>query len=113
MDRDEIIAKLREYASELKAAGVQHLFLHGSYARGTAIRGSSDIDIIAEFEPGRGLTLGKMFGIKNGLTKWRGVRVNLSPPKKWKKIFGKKPEARPELPSHRPSPFSTLPTQAI
>src|SRR6267143_411559 len=39
MDRDQIIAKLREYAPELKAAGMEHLVLHGSYARGTAIRG--------------------------------------------------------------------------
>ena len=38
-----------EHAPELKAAGVVHLFLHGSYARGTAIRGSSDVDVIAEY----------------------------------------------------------------
>jgi hypothetical protein len=37
MDRDQIIAKLREHAPELKAAGVVHLFLHCSYARGTEI----------------------------------------------------------------------------
>ena len=42
MDRDQIIAKLRESASELKAAGVAHLFLHGSYAHGTEIRGSHE-----------------------------------------------------------------------
>jgi len=29
---------LREHESELKAAGIEHLFLHGSSARGTAIR---------------------------------------------------------------------------
>ena len=38
MDKSTIIAKLREHESELKAAGIQHLFLHGSHARGTAIR---------------------------------------------------------------------------
>jgi len=47
MDRDQIIAKLREYKPELKAAGVEHLFLHGSYARGTAIRELSDVDVIS------------------------------------------------------------------
>src|ERR1700692_3122084 len=81
MDRDEIIAKLREYASELKAAGVGHLFLHGSYARGTAIRGSSDVDIIAEFEPGRRLSLLDMDAIDTSLTELLGVRVDLSPAK--------------------------------
>ena len=38
MDKSTIIARLREYEGELKAAGVERLLLHGSYARGTAIR---------------------------------------------------------------------------
>lgn len=37
MDRSAIIARLREHEGELKEAGIQHLSLHGSYARGTAI----------------------------------------------------------------------------
>jgi hypothetical protein len=45
MDRDQIIAKLRERTPELKAAGVAPLFLYGSYARGTEISGSSDVDV--------------------------------------------------------------------
>jgi predicted nucleotidyltransferase len=81
MDRDYIIAKLREAASELKAAGVAHLFLHGSYARGTEIRDSSDVDVIAEFEPGRRLSLVDMVAIENRLTELLGVRVDLSPAK--------------------------------
>ena len=81
MDRDQIIAKLREYAPELKAAGVVHLFLHGSYARGTAIRGSSDVDVIAEFDPERRLSLVDMVAIENRLTDLLGVRVDLSPAK--------------------------------
>jgi tRNA nucleotidyltransferase (CCA-adding enzyme) len=52
MDRDQILAKLREYAGELKAAGVEHLFLHGSYARGTATLGSSDVDVIGVLPAG-------------------------------------------------------------
>ena len=81
MDRDQIIAKLREHAPELKAAGVVHLFLHGSYARGTAIHGSSDVDVIAEFDPGRRLSLVDMVAIENRLTDLLGVRVDLSPAK--------------------------------
>jgi hypothetical protein len=45
MDKSTIIAKLREYEEELKAAGVEHLLLHGSYARGTAIREASDVTL--------------------------------------------------------------------
>jgi predicted nucleotidyltransferase len=81
MDRDQIIAKLREHAPELKAAGVVHLFLHGSYARGTAIRASSDVDVIAEFDPRRRLSLVDMVAIENRLTELLGVRVDLSPEK--------------------------------
>ena len=81
MDRDQIIAKLREHASELKAAGVVHLFLHGSYARGTAILDSSDVDVIAEFDPRRRLSLVDMVAIENRLTDLLGVRVDLSPAK--------------------------------
>ena len=41
MDKSTIIATLREHESELRVAGIEHLFLHGSYARGTAIRETS------------------------------------------------------------------------
>src|SRR5882672_6461572 len=78
MDKSTIIAKLREHESELKAAGIEHLFLHGSYARGTAIREVSDVDVIAEFAPGRRLSLLDMVAIENRLTDMLGVRVDLS-----------------------------------
>jgi len=77
MDSDQIIAKLRECSPELKAAGVERLFLHGSYARGTAVRGSSDVDVIAEFDPGRRLSLVDMVAIENRLTELLGVRACL------------------------------------
>src|SRR2546425_10973685 len=81
MDRDQIIAKLRGYKPELKAAGIEHLFLHGSYARGTAIREMSDVDVIAEFAPGRRLSLLDMVAIETRLADMLGVRVDLSPAK--------------------------------
>lgn len=79
MDKSTIIAKLREHEGELKAAGVEHLFLHGSYARGTATRAMSDVDVIAEFAPGRRLSLLDMVAIENRLAEMLGVRVDLSP----------------------------------
>ena len=39
MDKSIIIAKLREHEAELRAAGVEHLTLHGSYARDGHTRG--------------------------------------------------------------------------
>src|ERR1700758_3765815 len=81
MDKATIIAKLREHESELRATGVEHLFLHGSYARGTAVTEVSDVDVIAEFSPGRRLSLLDMVAIENRLADVLGVRVDLSPAK--------------------------------
>ena len=79
MNREDVIATLREHEPELKAAGVEHLFLHGSYARGTAVRDVSDVDVIAEFDRSRRLSLLDMVAIENRLAEVLGVRVDLSP----------------------------------
>lgn len=81
MDKSSIITKLREHESELRAAGIQHLFLHGSYARGTDVHEMSDVDVIAEFVPGRRLSLLDMVAIENRLADMLGVPVDLSPAK--------------------------------
>src|SRR5260370_27180854 len=81
MDMFTILAKLREHESELKATAIEHLFLHGSYARGTAIREISDVDVIAEFAPGRRLSLLDMAAIEDRLADMLGARVDLSPAK--------------------------------
>ena len=90
MDKSTILAKLREHENELKAAGIEHLFLHGSYARGTAIFETSDVDVIAEFAPGRRLSLLDMVAIENRLTDMLGVRVDLSPSKGLKETVAAK-----------------------
>lgn len=51
MDRQEIIARLRENEAALKARGVAHAALFGSRARGDA-RPDSDTDIMIEIDPG-------------------------------------------------------------
>lgn len=44
---DELIAALRAHEAELRAAGIRHLSLFGSVARGDAGAGS-DVDLVAE-----------------------------------------------------------------
>jgi predicted nucleotidyltransferase len=78
MQRIEIVETLRAHRAELRAAGIVHLRLHGSVARGEASP-DSDVDLIAEFEPGRRLTLLDMVKIENRLQDLLGVNVDLSP----------------------------------
>jgi hypothetical protein len=79
MDKSTIIAKLREYEHELKAAGVEHLCLHGSYARGTAVREVSDVDLIAEFDAAREFSLLDRVHLENRLADLLGAKVDLAP----------------------------------
>jgi predicted nucleotidyltransferase len=78
MDRDSVLKTLREHAPELQGAGVLHLRLHGSVARGTASP-ESDIDLIAEFDPAKRLSLLDLVGIELDLSDLLGARVDLSP----------------------------------
>jgi hypothetical protein len=50
MDRDQILARLRDHAPDLRRHGVVRAALFGSTARGEA-RPDSDIDILVELDP--------------------------------------------------------------
>jgi len=78
MDRFTIIARLREHEQELKAAGIEHLALHGSYARGTPTRETSDIDVIADFDRTRKQTLIGKAHLENRLSDILGLKADLS-----------------------------------
>jgi predicted nucleotidyltransferase len=78
MDKSTIIAKLLEHEGELKAAGVEHLLLHGSYARGTAIREQSDVDVIADFDRAKRFSLIGRVHLENRLTDILGVKADLA-----------------------------------
>ncbi len=77
MDRDRILAILRTHAPELQAAGIAHLRLFGSAARGEATP-QSDIDLLADFIPGKRITLLTHSGIQLRLTELLGADVDLS-----------------------------------
>lgn len=73
MDTEEIIARLRQHESELKAAGIVRLALFGSVARGDAMP-ESNVDLMAEFDAAMKFTiLGRV-----GLGDLLGARVDLA-----------------------------------
>ena len=77
MDRSRIIETLRGHSEELRAAGVVHLSVFGSVARGDA-SGQSDVDLMADFDKSRRLTLVKLGGLQERLSEWLGTEVDLS-----------------------------------
>jgi len=78
MNRSTILALLRDHEAELKAAGIEHLSLHGSYARGTATGDVSDVDVIADFDRGKKLSLIGRVHLENLLTDILGVKADLA-----------------------------------
>jgi predicted nucleotidyltransferase len=78
MDKSYVIQTLRLHEPELKAAGIVHLRLFGSVARGEA-SAHSDIDLMADFDRSRRLTLLSMAHMENRLSDLLGVKVDLSP----------------------------------
>jgi predicted nucleotidyltransferase/predicted HTH domain antitoxin len=77
IDKSTVIAKLREYEPELKAAGIVRLSLFGSVARGEA-SAQSDVDLMGDFDRARGLTLFDMAGLEVRLSEILETRVDLS-----------------------------------
>lgn len=77
MRQEHVIAKLRAHEPELKKAGIVHLRLHGSVARGDA-GPTSDVDLIAKFDKAKRLSLIDVVGIQNRLEDILGVPVDLS-----------------------------------
>jgi predicted nucleotidyltransferase len=68
MHKSTIIGKLREHEAELKASGVEHLSLFGSYARDTAVPAVSDVDLLADFDGSKRLTLFSLSGLRLQIT---------------------------------------------
>jgi predicted nucleotidyltransferase len=77
MDRERILGILREHEPELRAAGVAHLRLFGSVARGDNTS-SSDVDLLADFDQTKPLTLQSVAKIEYQLDDLLGVKVDLS-----------------------------------
>ena len=78
MDKRSVIQTLREHQPELRAAGIVHLRLFGSVARGES-SANSDVDLMADFEASKRLSLVSMAHLENRLADLLGVKVDLSP----------------------------------
>ena len=77
MSGEQVKQKLLPFTSELNAAGIVHLVVHGSVVRGEATP-SSDVDLIADFDRSRKISLIGRVHLENRLTDILGVKADLS-----------------------------------
>jgi hypothetical protein len=77
MDKGSVIQMLRQHEPELRAVGIVHLRLFGSVARGEA-SAQSDVDLMADLDRSKRLSLVRLARLENQLTDLLGVRVDLS-----------------------------------
>ena len=75
---DDVIATLRVHGAELQQAGIRHLSLFGSVARGEA-SAASDIDLAAELDPEAHVGLFRLVGLQRRLSEIIGRTVDLLP----------------------------------
>ena len=76
MRRDEALRILREHSVEIRAYGVQGLFLFGSVARDEATP-ESDVDILVDFDPEAQIGLFEFLRLQRFLSRLLGRRVDL------------------------------------
>ena len=76
MNREQVIATLRQHEPELRAAGVVQLSVFGSTARGDR-RPDSDIDLLARFDESLRLSILDVVGIELHLADLLGRAVDL------------------------------------
>jgi predicted nucleotidyltransferase len=75
---DAVIAVLRAHAAELQQAGIRHVGLFGSLARGEA-GPDSDVDLVAELDPDARIGLFRLVGLERRLGEILGRHVDLLP----------------------------------
>lgn len=76
MDRDAVIATLRAHEAEIRALGVDALYLYGSVARGEA-GPESDVDLFCEYSRSD-FSLVTLVGVRDRLARWLDRAVDLS-----------------------------------
>jgi len=77
MDKGYVIETLRRHEQELRDAGIVHLRLFGSVARGEE-SAQSDVHLMADLDRSMRLSLVGMARLENRLSDLLGVKVDLS-----------------------------------
>jgi len=75
---ERVIATLRAHEAELRRAGIRHLSLFGSVARGDA-EATSDVDLAAELDPDARIGLFALGALERRLANLLGRKVDLLP----------------------------------
>ncbi len=91
MSRDEVIAKLRQHAPDLQAAGILHLAFFGSAARSETTR-TSDVDLMADFDPIEKISLLGVVRLETELSELLGEKVGLCTGRSMKEVIRKNSE---------------------
>jgi len=73
-----VIAMLRAHEAELRLAGIRHLSLFGSVARGDAAE-DSDIDLAVEFDPAAEMDLIRLVALERRIGEALGRAVEILP----------------------------------
>lgn len=73
----DVLGRLRGHAPALQQRGVAALWVFGSVARGDA-RPDSDIDLVADFEPARRISLTGISSLRQDLSGMLGAPVDLA-----------------------------------
>lgn len=77
MDQAVVLERLREHAPELKAAGLAHIRVFGSTARGES-KDFSDVDLLVEFDPAKRQTLVTVGSLQTRLSELLHAPVEVS-----------------------------------
>jgi uncharacterized protein len=83
-ERVRVIRSIRDHEAELRALGVEKLWLFGSLARGDA-RPDSDVDVLIDIVPGRSFSLLELSAVRLALCDLLGrdagvvIRADLRP----------------------------------
>ncbi len=75
---DDVIAILRAHEAELRAAGIRHVSLFGSVARGDA-GPDSDVDLVVELDREARIDLIRLVGLEREIGELLGRTVDLLP----------------------------------
>src|SRR4051794_19920739 len=75
---ERVLSTLRAHEGELRQAGIRHLSLFGSVARGDA-EADSDVDLAAELDPAARIDLVRLVALERRLAELVGRRVDLLP----------------------------------